>query len=84
MRAPVRALLQQHFPQQALFRPEACIQRHLGGAGLGQDPVDAGGMDAVAAEQHAGGRDDPLLWGTRFEVDCPRNSRLIVHSAQYA
>jgi hypothetical protein len=49
--APLLALGLQHGMHQVGFRSEQLVERGLGGAGLVDDGVDAGGVDAVLAEQ---------------------------------
>jgi hypothetical protein len=40
------------------WRPEVLVERHLGGARLGEDAVDPGGVKTIALEQRERGVDD--------------------------
>ena len=50
---------------QIVLAAEVIIQRALGDPGLGRHRVDADTADALAVEQFAGGRDDPI--GGRYD-----------------
>ena len=52
----------QHLDDQFVLAGKMAIHRHLGHIGLGNDPVDAGGMEADALEQGIGGFDDVLAF----------------------
>jgi len=62
-RRPVRVAPVEEGGDQVVFRWEMAVQRHLGDAGLGDDPVDAGGTKAVAVEQALGCVEDAVAGG---------------------
>ncbi|MNT85211.1 hypothetical protein D3C72_2253430 [compost metagenome] len=56
-----KALLQGRLDQFVLGL-EVLVEGHFRHPGLGEDPVDAGGMEAVAVEQRDGGVDQLIAF----------------------